>query len=116
MRVSHSVSTTLDSDRLEEVLAELGGGKRQLDLRAGPVAVRFDCRFSVDDANGGLRVSGIGVAPGAGFTADLAVRPGDGSLDVEGELLVSGSLAGLGQRELRFWARRLLEEVLGPDA
>jgi carbon monoxide dehydrogenase subunit G len=115
MRVSHSVPTTLESDRLRQLLADVGGGKRQLDLRAGPVAVRFDCRFSVDDAaNGSLRVSGLGVAPGAGFTADLVVNPGQESLDVEGDVLVSGALAGLGQRELRFWARQLLEEVLTP--
>jgi carbon monoxide dehydrogenase subunit G len=115
MRVSHSVSTTLERDRVEQVLADVGGGKRTLELRAGAITVSFDCRFSTDRAtNGRLHVSGIGVAPAAGFTVDLDVVPGEGSLDVDGELLVSGALVGLGQRELRFWARRLLEEVLTP--
>jgi hypothetical protein len=114
MRVSQSVLTTLERDSVEQVLADVGGGKRSLELRAGAITVRFDCRFRTEATNGRLHVSGIGVAPAAGFTVDLDVGAGEGSLDVEGELLVSGALVGLGQRELRFWARRLLEEVLTP--
>jgi hypothetical protein len=118
VRISESVATTLGRQGVQEVLAGTEGGTRTFDLRAGAIAIRFECRFSVEDAaDGGLRVSAVGVAPRAGFTADVGVTAGDESMDVEGEVLVSGTLAGLGQRELRFWTQRLLEEVLSaPDA
>jgi carbon monoxide dehydrogenase subunit G len=110
VRVAHSIPSALAPEAVGEALSGVPG--RTLDLRAGAITVRFDCRFDVDRADDGVRVTGIGVAPGAGFTADVAVRGGDGSLEVDGEVLVSGKLAGLGQRELRFWAEQLLDDVL----
>jgi hypothetical protein len=113
VRVSQSVSTTLGRDGVQRIVSEIGEGKRTLQLRTGAISVPFDCRFNVGEAaDGGLHLTGVGVAPGAGFTVDLAVSAGDESLEIEGEVLVSGSLAGLAQRELRFWAGRLLEEAL----
>jgi carbon monoxide dehydrogenase subunit G len=110
VRVARSLRSTSRPEAVEEALS--GMEDRALALRTGAITVQFDCRFDVERADGGVHVTGIGVAPGAGFTADFLVSAGDESLEVDGEVLVSGTLAGLGQRELRFWAERLLDDVL----
>lgn len=85
-----------------------------LHASAGAIAVDFDCRFEVVEAEPEerVRLRGVGSSPRVGFTFDvvLAVDAADGGsrVVVDGEVDVSGTLAGLGQRRLGEQARRLL--------
>ena len=94
------------------------GYRATLESRAGPIRVDFDCRFSVAETAPAerVRVEGLGVSPRLGFTfaAEFAVRASDGGsrVEVEAEVCPSGTLAGLGQRELGHQARRLLVSFL----
>ena len=94
------------------------GYRARLESRAGPIMVSFDCRFSVVETAPGerVRVQGMGVSPRLGFTfdAEFAVRGSDGRsrVEVEAQVCPSGTLAGLGQRELGQQARRLLVSFL----
>jgi carbon monoxide dehydrogenase subunit G len=85
-----------------------------LHASAGPVAVDFDCRFEVVEAQPPerLRLRGVGSSPRLGFTFDVAVAvsaaDGGSRVVVDGDVDASGTLAGLGQRRLGEQARRLL--------
>ena len=86
-----------------------GGYAGTLRASAGPIAIDFDCRLELGDEAGALRVRGFGVAPGMGFTVDGRFAPaGADALEIDADVLVSGTLAGLGQRSLDEQARRIL--------
>ncbi len=101
------------------VSAADGGYQAILRAHSGPVRLDFDCRFEVV-AGDPLRVKAVGVSPRMGFTADasFAVRPSGGGsvVELDADVLVSGPLAGLGQRSLAEQARRLLLEFVAPAA
>ena len=105
MRISESLPAA-DLSRLGDL------GERPLELRAGPITIPFRCDFTTADSGSGIRVHGIGVSPGAGFTLDVELRPAGDAVRVEGDVLVSGTLAGLGQREVGLQVRRLLGQYL----
>jgi len=87
-----------------------------LHVHSGPIAIDFDCRFEIEELEPGtrVRIRGMGVAPRIGFTASADFLLGDSDIRIEADVAVSGSLAGLGQRELNHQARRLLAAyVLG---
>ena len=81
-----------------------------LHAQSGLVAVDFDCRFRVEELEPGSRVliQGVGVAPRMGFTARAELVLGESDVRIDADVAVSGTLAGLGQRELGHQARRLL--------
>jgi carbon monoxide dehydrogenase subunit G len=106
VRISESLAATDLS-----LLGELG--ERPLELRAGPITIPFRCDFTTSDSGSGVRVHGVGVSPGAGFTLDVELQPSGDALNVEGDVHVSGTLAGLGQREVGLQVRRLLSQYLG---
>ena len=89
-----------------------------LQATAGPIAIDFDCRFEVVEAEPDerLRIRGQGVSPRMGFTVDARfhVRGGDGTTTVEldADIEVAGALAGLGQRRIGEQARRLLASYI----
>ena len=104
----------------EEVHARLtapGPAERTLEARSGAVSVSLLCRFGVEELEPGrIRLRGMGVSPRLGFTVDaeLSVREEDGgsAVDVDADVDIAGPLAGLGQRELGYQARRVLTEYL----
>ena len=85
-----------------------------LHVAAGPITVDLDCRFEVAESEGenAVRLRGTGTSPRVAFTfeAQLAVEAADAGsrVAVDGNVAVSGPLAGLGQRRLAEQARRLL--------
>ena len=89
--------------------ARIPGGEfappEELSIDAGPIGITFRC--TVETKDGRLRVQGS--APGAGFVFDGQLT----EHDLVGELHVSGTLAGLGQRELALLARRLFSALAG---
>jgi carbon monoxide dehydrogenase subunit G len=86
-----------------------GGYEGRLRASAGPISIDFDCRLEVVDEAGALRVRGLGVAPGMGFTVDARVASaGTDAFAIDADVLVSGALAGLGQRRLHEQARRIV--------
>jgi carbon monoxide dehydrogenase subunit G len=85
-----------------------------LHAAAGPIAIDFDCRFQLVEIepDKAVRLRGIGTSPRLGFTFDvrLGVEATDAGsrVAVDGDVAVSGPLAGLGQRRLTEQARRVL--------
>lgn len=85
-----------------------------LHAAAGSISVDFACRFQVveEEPDRAVRLRGIGTSPRLGFTFDvrLGVEATDAGSKValDGDVAVSGTLAGLGQRRLAEQARRLL--------
>ena len=81
-----------------------------LHARSGPTTIDFDCRFEIEEIEPGTRlhIRGMGVAPRMGFTTSADLVVGDSDIRIEADVAVSGTLAGLGQRELSHQARRLL--------
>jgi carbon monoxide dehydrogenase subunit G len=90
------------------------GYRATLDVTAGATTVTFDCRFTVLETQPGSRakVQGLGVSPRAGFTfaGEFEVQGSNGgsTVGVDADVVLSGPLAGLGQRVLHQRARRLL--------
>src|SRR5215216_3554735 len=90
------------------------GYRATLDVTAGATTVTFDCRFTVLETRPGsrARVQGVGVSPRAGFTftGEFEVQGSDGgsTVGVEADVVLSGPLAGLGQRVLYQQASRFL--------
>jgi len=105
VRISESLPAT-DLGRLGDL------GEQPLELRAGPITIPFRCDFTTSDSGSGVRVRGVGVSSGAGFTLDVELWPSGDAVDVEGDVLVSGTLAGLGQREVGLQVRRLLSKYV----
>jgi carbon monoxide dehydrogenase subunit G len=85
-----------------------------LHAHSGPMAVDFDCRFRVAELEPGnrVRLQGVGVAPRMGFTARADLVLGESDVRIDADVAVSGTLAGLGQRELAHQARRLLASYI----
>ena len=78
------------------------------NIAAGPFVFAFDdITFSFSKG----RVRAHGTAHGVGFVIDGEATERDGALHVVGELHVSGTLAGLGQRELALQVRKQLSSL-----
>ena len=99
-----------DGEGWSDLQRGAGGYTATLHARAGRIAIDFDCRFEIDEVEPGtrLRIRGIGVAARMGFTTTADFVVGDSDVRIEADVAVSGTLAGLGQRELSHQARRLL--------
>ena len=86
---------------------------------AGAIELDFDCRFDVveEHESRSIRLHGIGVSPRLAFTLDgrLAVRESESgsAVEVDVEVLPSGTVAGLGQRRLGEQVRRLVADFIG---
>jgi carbon monoxide dehydrogenase subunit G len=110
------------SGRAWRELARDGDGYRaRLLASAGAIALDFECRFQLVERREGesVRLRGVGVSPRLAFAFDghVAVRESDGgsTVDVDVEVLPSGTLAGLGQRRLREQARRLVADFVAVE-
>jgi carbon monoxide dehydrogenase subunit G len=99
-----------DGDGWSHLERGADGYTATLHAHSGPTAIDFDCRFQVEELEPGtrLRIRGMGIAPRMGFTTTADFVVGDSDVRVEADVAVSGTLAGLGQRELSHQARRLL--------
>jgi carbon monoxide dehydrogenase subunit G len=99
-----------DGDGWSDLERSAEGYTATLHARSGPTTVDFDCRFEIEELEPGrrLRLRGVGVSPRMGFTAAADFVLGDADIRIEADVAVSGTLAGLGQRELSHQARRLL--------
>jgi hypothetical protein len=82
---------------------------RDIEIASGPIRLTFRCEVQTEA--GRLHVRGT--APGAGFVLNASTSERNGGIHVEGDLHVSGTLAGLGQRELALHARRLVSAFAG---
>jgi carbon monoxide dehydrogenase subunit G len=84
-----------------------------LTARSGPIAIDFDCRFSVEgEDRSRVRIKGTGASPRLAFAVDatFSLRGVDGrtTVELDADVGAAGELAGLGQRRLGEQARRLL--------
>ena len=116
MRIAETFDVSQPRDRLYAALGRTEAYPKTLELSSGPIRLVFESTFAVEELEPGerLRLRGHGIAPRLAFTLDAELKLREGAVDVEGELGVSGALAGLGQRELRHQGRRLLASRLAP--
>jgi len=103
-----------DRDGWSHLARGADGYTATLHARSGHTAIDFDCRFEIEELEPGtrLRIRGMGVAPRIAFTANADFALSDSDIRMDADVAVSGTLAGLGQRELSHQARRLLAAYL----
>ena len=78
-------------------------------LDAGPI----DIRFHNIDLTRSNEIRCVAHGNGIAYVFDGEITERDNRYHVSGNLLVSGTLAGLGQRELALHARRLVSALAG---
>jgi carbon monoxide dehydrogenase subunit G len=104
-----------------QIAREGDGYRGRLLASTGGIALDFDCRLELLERREGegVRLRGVGVSPRLAFVFDgrVAVRESDGgsTVDVDVEVLPSGTLAGLGQRRLREQARQLVTDFVAVE-
>jgi carbon monoxide dehydrogenase subunit G len=104
-----------------QIAREGDGYRGRLLASTGAIALDFDCRLELLERREGegVRLRGVGVSPRLAFSFDgsLAVSESDSGsrVDVDVEVLPTGTFAGLGQRRLGEQARLLIADFVAVE-